>query len=348
MPFVLVREHSEDMKNHLRKILLTGFFFLFAACATTPKPTTDGYDALLTGFPYPFEVSRYEFEIQGHPVFMAYMDVKPKQAPAGTIVLLHGKNFGGYYFAEMARFLTEQNYRVIIPDQIGFGKSSKPDDIQYSLHLLAQNTFRLIDSLEPGPVIVLGHSMGGMLATRMALMNPDKVKKLILVNPLGLEDYRLLTGYRSVDELLQGELKNSPERIKNYQMEYYYSGDWKPEYDALNQPAIGWIKGPDFAKTAKIAALTSEMVYTQPVAHEFSQLKVPTVLINGQLDRTAIGKAWAPETNKKRMGLYPQLGRRFKSQVKGAKLVEIPNRGHTPFIQDFAEFAKILGKELAL
>lgn len=334
------------MRNNLRTLFLTALILFLAACATAPKPLQIGYDALLTEFQYPFETKHYEFELQGHPVFMSYMDLKPKQNAIGTIVLLHGKNFGGYYFDEMARFLLEHNYRVIIPDQIGFGKSSKPDDIQYSFHMLAQNTFRLIDSLETGKVFVLGHSMGGILATRMALMKPEKVKKLILVNPIGLEDYRLLTGYKSVDELYQGELKNSPEKIKNYQLEYYYSGEWKPEYDKLNEPAIGWIKGPDFAKTAKVAALTSEMIYTQPVAHEFSLLKVPTVLINGQLDRTAIGKGWAPEENKKRMGLYPQLGRHFKNLVKGSKLVEIPNRGHTPFIQDFPEFSKILSKEL--
>lgn len=342
---VLLRRHNSGMKKWTHLTFLSICSLLIFACATPPKAPDNGYNVLLTGFQYPFEISRYEFELQGHSVFMAYADLKPQRTPVGTIILLHGKNFGGYYFNEMARFLVDQNYRVIIPDQIGFGKSSKPDDIQYSLHMLAQNTFNLVETLEKERIVVLGHSMGGMLATRMALMKPEKVKKLVLVNPIGLEDYRL-TGYKSVDELYRGELQNSPEKIKNYQLGYYYSGEWKPEYDELNKPAIGWIKGPDFAKTAKVAALTSEMIYTQPVAHEFSRLKVPTILINGQLDRTAIGKAWAPEKNRRLMGLYPQLGRQFARKVKGAKLIEIPNRGHTPFIQDFVEFKEILKKEL--
>jgi pimeloyl-ACP methyl ester carboxylesterase len=67
--------------------------------------------------------------------------------------------------------LTTAGYRVVVPDQIGWGKSSKPD-IHYSFHLLAANTATLLDHLGVGQVSVLGHSTGGMTATRFTLMNP--------------------------------------------------------------------------------------------------------------------------------------------------------------------------------
>ena len=95
---------------------------------------------------------------------MAYMDVPPRAEPNGTtVVLMHGTAFGGYYFLSVIEALTTAGYRVVAPDQIGWGKSSKPD-IHYSFQLFAANTAALLDHLDVGPVSVLGHSTGGMSA----------------------------------------------------------------------------------------------------------------------------------------------------------------------------------------
>lgn len=319
------------------------FFLLLllaVSCATSRPSQEPGYDATLSTFQYPFEVKKLELENQGQKLSMAYMDLNPTGTPKGTIVLLHGKNFGGFYFERIAKDLVAKNYRVIIPDQIGFGKSSKPDKFQYSFHQLANNTFTLLDSLNEGSIILVGHSMGGMLGTRMALMRPQSVKKLILINPIGLEDYKLLTPYKSVDELYQMELKNTPEKIKQYQVDAYYAGSWKPEYEPLIVPAVGWTKNKDFPIIAKVAALTSEMAYTQPVVYEFSQLKVATVLIMGQRDRTALGKGWATDANKKIMGNYPALGKKVKKMIPHSKLIALKGIGHVPFYEDYDLFMK--------
>lgn len=306
----------------------------------TPKMMfhkTKGYDARLNHFSYPYPVKMFDVKVQQQDLEMAYMDSDVKDSK-GTVVLLHGKNFGGYYFDKIIKLLNESGYRVIVPDQIGFGKSSKPYVLQYSFHQLALNTFKLLDHLKVSEFTVVGHSMGGMLATRMSLMEPKRIKKLIMINPIGLEDYRLLTGYKSVNELFESELQNSAEKIKNYQLAYYYNGVWKDEYAPLNEPAIGWIEGPDFRLTAYTAALTSEMIYTQPVAHEFSSLKVPSVLIIGDKDTTAIGKAWAPEENKKLMGDFLALGNNYVKLAKNSRLVLLSGKGHVPFIEDFEQF----------
>jgi pimeloyl-ACP methyl ester carboxylesterase len=97
---------------------------------------------------------------------MAYMDVPPTSGANGsTVVLVHGKAFGGYYFLNVIETLTSAGYRVVAPDQLGWGKSSKPD-IHYSFQLFAANTAALLDHLGVGQVSVLGHSTGGMTATR--------------------------------------------------------------------------------------------------------------------------------------------------------------------------------------
>jgi len=91
-----------------------------------------------------------------------------------TVVLFHGKAFGGYYFRNVIEALTGAGYRVIAADQIGWGKSSKPD-VHYSFQLLAANTAALLDHLGVQQVAVLGHSTGGMTAARFTLMNPGRV-----------------------------------------------------------------------------------------------------------------------------------------------------------------------------
>jgi pimeloyl-ACP methyl ester carboxylesterase len=59
---------------------------------------------------------------------------------------MHGRNFFRAYCPDKIRLLAVHGFRVFVPDQVGFGKSSKPD-IYYSLHLLTHNTKRLLDEL---------------------------------------------------------------------------------------------------------------------------------------------------------------------------------------------------------
>ncbi|WP_139056369.1 alpha/beta fold hydrolase, partial [Acinetobacter baumannii] len=80
--------------------------------------------------------------------------------------------------------------------------------------------------------ILLGHSTGGMLATRYALMYPQQTKLLAMVNPIGLEDWKAKgVPYRTIDQWYQRELKVSAESIKAYELKTDYQGVWKPEYD---------------------------------------------------------------------------------------------------------------------
>lgn len=310
---------------------------------TSTPATGPAYDALLTTYQYPFAVHTHTLEAQQQKLQMAFMDLRPPKSDPSTtnapvIVLLHGKNFGGYAFATVAPRLRQMGYRVFMPDQIGFGKSSKPVHFQYSFHTLASLTNQLLESQGITRYTLLGHSMGGMLATRMALMYPQKITKLILVNPLGLEDYKLLTSYKSIDDVYRDELKATPARIKQYQSEAYYSGNWKPEYDALIEAASGWTRHPDYPLIAWNSALTFDMIFTQPVFYEFKNLKMPTALIIGQKDNTAPGKAWAPEENKKKMGLYPQLGRQTARMIPKARLYELHGVGHMPHIENLEQF----------
>jgi pimeloyl-ACP methyl ester carboxylesterase len=240
--------------------------------------------------------------------------------------------------------LLEKGYNVIAPDQIGFGSSSMPDNYQYSFQQLALNTKELLDSLKIKKAIVLGHSMGGMLATRFALLYPEMTEQLILENPIGLEDWKLEVPYTSVDEEYKKELGQTRESVKKYMMENYFHKTWKSEYDFLLEPTTNAIGTADYNAQAWNMALTSDMIFTQPVCYEFSQLKVPTALIIGQKDRTAIGKEKVKKEVADEMGNYPLLGKATAAEIPGAVLIEMPNSGHIPHIEEFDLFMENLFK----
>lgn len=299
-------------------------------------------DAMLSDYQYPYEVHFFNFKSQGEELKMAYMDVKPQKPNGKTIMLLHGKNFNGAYWERTAKDLSAKGFRVVIPDQIGFGKSSKPHDYQFSFSQLAENTKGILDELKIDKAIVLGHSMGGMVATRFTLLYPGKVQKLILENPIGLEDYKTFATYQTIDQAYQSELKNTSETYKSYQLKFYYDNKWKEEYQPWLDLIAGWTLHKDYPQVAWDAALTSDMIYNQPVCYEFKNIKVPTLLIIGTRDRTAIGKDRAPKELQPKMGQYQELGKKTQHEIAGSKLVELDNVGHLPHIEVYPQFFEAL------
>ena len=297
------------------------------------------YGPELEGFDYPLPVQRFVFQSQRQQVQMAYLDAQPERANGRTIVLLHGKNFCAATWEGTMRFLQSKGFRVIVPDQIGFCKSSKPASYQYTFQQLAHNTKALLDSIGVQRFTVMGHSTGGMLATRIALMFPQQVEQLVMVNPIGLEDWKAEgVPSLSLDQWHAREKQITAERIRNYERVTYYVNEWRPEYERWVQMIAGMFRGPGREIVAWHSALTYDMIFTQPVVYEFPQLRVPTLLLFGERDGTAIGKDISPPEVKARLGDYPKLARRTAAAIPGAKLVLFPELGHAPQMQDPERF----------
>jgi pimeloyl-ACP methyl ester carboxylesterase len=305
-------------------------------------------DALLADFDYPQPVHHYDFQSQGQSLTMAFMDVRPQQPNGRTVVLLHGKNFCAATWEASLGPLRDAGYRLVVPDQIGFCKSSKPQAYQFSLHQLAANTHALLAGIGVERPIVLGHSMGGMLAFRYALMYPQEMTGLVVVNPIGLEDWKAkgvpLTG---VDQLYERERQTTFESIKRYQQTTYYAGAWQPAYDRWVAMLAGMYAGGEGKLVAWNQALTSDMIMSQPVVYEFERIAVPTTLLIGQKDTTAIGKDRALPEVASRLGNYPELGQLAQQRIKGSVLLTFPELGHSPQVQDPVEFNKALLQQLA-
>ena len=297
----------------------------------------------LERFTYPWPVQTMEVDIVGAPAQMAFMDIAPARPNGRAVVLLHGKNFCGATWETTARSLTDAGYRVLVPDQIGFCKSSKPRAAQYSFEMLATLTRKLMQSRGIAKADVVGHSMGGMLAMRFAIMFPDAVNRLVLVNPLGLVD-RSEEGlpYTDVDTLWAGEKKTDYASIKAYQQANYYHGTWKPSYDRWVWMLAGEYKGTGRDAVALAQAKTSEMIKTQPIAHELYRISPKTTLIVGMLDKTAFGRAQTPPNLRRFLDAIPLVAPAAARKMQNATLVTLEGLGHAPQVEDPVRFEKTL------
>jgi len=318
--------------------------WIFSLPFTTIAQETIPLSISMENYDYSYPVKLLPLTIEGQDLRMAYMDIPPEGTPNGmAVLLLHGKNFFGAYWKETIHILSQNGFRVIVPDQIGFGKSSKPN-IHYSFHLLAINTKKVVDSLGITQVAVVGHSMGGMLSTRFTLMYPETVSHLILENPIGLEDYRIYVPYTPIEEAYRNELNTTEERIRNYHKTYYVK--WKPDYEEYVQVFLRWKASGEYPRLAMSSALTSQMIYEQPVCYEFPYIRSKTLLVIGQSDRTVVGKAKVKKELLSLVGQYPELGRRTAKLIANSSLIELPDVGHIPHLEAPELFHKELLKFL--
>ena len=330
LDFNYTRRHAYVGVLALMCLLVTG---ISSGLAQESRTYSTPLGIALESWPYPFPVRYLSLTIEGQPVRLAYMDIAPSaQANGKSVVLLHGKNFSGNYWEGPIKALAAAGYRVIVPDEIGFGKSSKPD-INYSFDLLAANTIQLLDMLDIQKVAVIGHSMGGMLAVRFARNYPQRTSRLILENPIGLEDYRFTIPPQPTSKIYESELNQvDPDKIRAFYKQYVV--EWKPEiYERFVETRARISLSGEFPRWAKSSALTYQMIYQQPVRHEFRLIQAPTLLVIGQEDRTVVGRNFISEEVRKTLGQYPHLGKAAARDIPGSKLVEIKNVGHIPHLE---------------
>jgi pimeloyl-ACP methyl ester carboxylesterase len=287
-------------------------------------------------YPYPVQFLPLTNDLQ--QVSMANMDVPPGAEPNGkTVVLMHGKAFGGYYFRNVIEALAGSGYRVVVPDQIGWGKSPKPD-VHYSFQLLAANTAALLDHLGVGEVAVLGHSTGGMTAVRFTLMNPDRVTHLVLEDPLGLVDYRPGIPPQSEETLYDHEVHwTDPATIRGYVKGYFVHPDpkvWEPLADVLVRVTLS----ADYPRWARAAALTFQMIYQQPVRYEYRDIVPPVLLIVGAEDHVVPLGQYATPAELARLGDFLGLSEAAVHDIPRATRVVIPECGHIPHLEHPGQF----------
>ncbi len=309
-----------------------------AAVVTTPcfaladAAPREPYGINLEGYAYPYPVQSFAVVSGGEQLTMAYMDVVPAQPNGRTVVLLHGRNFPSSYWAPVIRMLSDAGYRVVAPDQVGFGKSSKPSG---DLHFddLARNTIALLDKLGIARADVVAHSLGGMLGVRIARAYPDRVDHLVLTAPIGLEDYRLYVPPTPTDKIVASEDKLTADGYRK-QLETNYALKLPPEQVTPFIDARFNIKGsPDYPRWLRSFVASAQLIYREPVAHEIPLITRPTLFIMGADDHNAPGKPSAPEPLRAMMGQNAELARKLAAEMPSARAEVLPNTGHLVFLE---------------
>ena len=315
------------------------------ASAQAQAPALHPLGIGLEGIEYPYPVHYLDLTIEGQLLRMAYMDVAPAGAANGkTVVLFHGKSFAGDYWARTIAKLSGEGYRVVVPDQLGFGKSAKPD-IRYSFDLLARNTKTLLDSLGVTRAAIVGHSFGGMLAVYFARDYPETTAVLVLENPIGLEDYRSVIPPQPIETLFKTEMAQTPQSYRAFMAAFFVGWpDIAQHYvDIFSRVLLS----PEYPRWARASALIYEMMSQEPNRQQYPFLKMPVLLIIGQSDRSVFFRRYASPEAIKPLGNWPDLGRQAAKDLPDGKLVEIAGAAHVSHVEKPDEFQAALDGFLA-
>ncbi|HYM22038.1 MAG TPA: alpha/beta hydrolase [Vicinamibacterales bacterium] len=276
--------------------------------------------------PYPYPSSYLPITLYGQDLRIAFMDVAPSGTPNGhTVVLLHGNNFAGFYFGGPIDALRKAGFRVIVPDQIGYGRSSKPI-MPYTFADMARNTRLILQSLKIDRAMVVGHSMGGMLATRFATQYPAMVERLVLYNPIGLTDSRFDRPLEAFDEGYKRTLASTFQTVRASLMRYvaHNPAAWTPEFEHYARIRYSWTLSGEWPRLAMVQTLLGQLQYLDPVVDDWAHIKAPTLVFGGAEDMLPGSSA-----------VFKDRMKYISETIPGgrAKLLLIPGLGHVAHME---------------
>lgn len=277
--------------------------------------------------PYPYPSSYLNISVYSQDVRISYMDVAPQGAPNGhTAMLLHGNNFGGFYFKAIIDGLTREGFRVVVPDQIGYGRSSKPI-APYNLNTQARNTSLLLQHLKIEKAMVIGHSMGGMLAARFATQYPKMVERIVIYNPIGLTDGRFTRPMTPIDDAYENTLTTTDYQSIRASLSRYVAHNpkaWNHEFETYTRVRYSWTLSADWPRLAMVQALISQMLYQDPVVYDWAHIQVPTLAFGGA-DDMLLGTAAAFQERMRHIARTVPNG--------NGRVLMIPGLGHVPHLE---------------
>jgi pimeloyl-ACP methyl ester carboxylesterase len=151
--------------------------------------------------------------------------------------------------------------------------------------------------------------MGGMLAARFARLFPDRVERLLLAGPIGLEDYSKLVPARPIETIVEEERKFSRDAYRAFLLKGYAWKGKPEELDDFVDIRERLTYSGEYPRWVKAFAWSAVMIHGQPVVGEMPQIQQPTLILMGSEDRVAPGRNLAPPDVAARMGRNAELAK---------------------------------------
>jgi pimeloyl-ACP methyl ester carboxylesterase len=218
------------------------------------------------------------------------------------------------------------SFRTISLDLRGHGLSAKPVRREdYSFDIMASDVLALLDQLGIRECYLVGHSMGGMVAQKIALSRPDLVRALILVDTSASPQDSSRTHMRA------GLLRIAEEQGMEAAFEAQLRMDPAADEIRANPEAVrGWRE--QFLMTSREAYLycAEAMAERESLLDDLRRVAVPTLVVCGERD--------AP---------FLEPSRLMHEAISGSELAIVPRAGHSPQFETPGEFNRLLTEFLA-
>ena len=233
-----------------------------------------------------------------------------------TLVLIHGLGASANRWEYVIPHF-KKNYRVIVPDLIGFGYSDKPL-VDYTTDFFSEFLKKFLEKLDIKNPVLIGSSLGGQIIAEYTLNNNNAVKKLILISPSGVMKHST----PALDAYVMAALYPNQEAAKNaFEM---MSGSSKNIDPKIVEGFVKRMRLPN-AKMAFMSTLLG-LKNSQILTEKLSSITVPTMVIWGELD-PVIPVKYADS---------------IVSTIKDCRFYRMDGCGHTPYVEVPETFVKIV------
>ncbi|MCD7444790.1 alpha/beta fold hydrolase [Streptomyces lincolnensis] len=250
-------------------------------------------------------------DVAGKKIFVAETGGGP------PVLLLHGGGPGASGVSNYQRNIAElaKEYRVIVPDLPGYGRSTKGIDLTDPFGSLADAIRGLLDALGLDKAHMVGNSYGGACALRLALDTPDRVDRMVLMGPGGIGTTRALPtpGLNSLLNYYSGDGPSRPKLEKFIRNYLVFNAADVPDsvIDARYRDSVDpeVVAAPPLRRPKSLRALW-KMDFTRDA--RLSRLPVPTLVLWGAADQVNRSSG----------------GRMLAERMPNCDLYEVANTGH--------------------
>lgn len=237
------------------------------------------------------ELATYELPVKTIKINQETIAYTDEGSGDKTLVFVHGLSSNLDSWKKNLQGLTG-NYRCIAIDLPGYGKSSR-SKTDYSLAEYAKVLNDLVDKMELSNVVLIGHSMGGQIATHSVLKYPQTYQKLILIAPAGIETFTEQEAAVMKSAYTPAMVVNTSDEqvLANYKLNFYSFPD---EAQSMVDDRIAMKEAEDFPDYAETVVNNIHAMLEEPVIDEIQNIEIPVLMIFGKDDMLIPNKYFHP------------------------------------------------------